>query len=259
MVDRRNINNTSQESIGREIRHESARLHVTGRAIYTDDIPEPRDLLHVAIGSSKVAHGRIESINLDEVTATSGVMGVMTHKDIRGHNNFGAVVDDDPLLSSDLVEYVGQPIFAVAATSHRIALAAAAKANIKYGELVAILDTDSAIRAESFVVPTETMRRGDVNAAIAVAAHRSTNQLTLGGQDQFYLEGHIAMAIPQDDGGLIVYSSTQHPDEVQHQVAHATGRSAKDVIVICRRMGGGFGGKETQPALFACIAISVCS
>jgi xanthine dehydrogenase large subunit len=183
-----------------------------------------------------------------------GVVDVLQAADIPGVNNCGPIVHDEQILATDRVEYAGQAIFAVAAGSVDEARRATAHANIAYEELEPILDLPTAIEKQSFVLPSETIERGDPDTVIESAAHRLQRRLTLGGQDQFYLEGHVAMAIPQEDGGLLVYSSTQHPDEVQHLVAEATGRDAKDIVCICRRMGGAFGGKESQAATIACIA-----
>ena len=235
-------------AVGKALPHDSAHLHVTGRAAYTDDIPEPRDLLHLAVGMSQKPHARITNIDLSNVAGADGVVDVCVAADIAGDNNYGPIVADDPVFAEQLVEYVGQPVFAVAATTVDGARKAARKACIEYAELEAILDPLTAVEKRSFVLPSETMVRGDPGKALENSPHRVARRVLLGGQDQFYLEGHIAMAIPQDDGGLLVYSSTQHPDEVQSMVAHATLRSAKDIVVICRRMGGAFGGKESQAA-----------
>ncbi len=244
-------------AVGRALPHDSAHLHVSGRAAYTDDLPEPRDLLHVALGMSSVAHASVRDIDLSPVLACDGVVATCTAADIIGENNYGSIIKDDPLFADGLVQYIGQPLFAVAATSVDAARKAARKAVVDYDELEAILDPLTAVEKKSFVLPSETLVRGDPDAALADSPHRLQRRVTLGGQDQFYLEGHIAMAIPQDDGGILIYSSTQHPDEVQSIVAHATRREAKDIVVICRRMGGAFGGKESQAALFACIAALV--
>ena len=244
-------------AVGRALPHDSAHLHVSGRAAYTDDLPEPRGLLHVALGMSSVAHASVRDIDLSPVLACDGVVATCTAADIIGENNYGSIIKDDPLFADGLVQYIGQPLFAVAATSVDAARKAARKAVVDYDELEAILDPLTAVEKKSFVLPSETLVRGDPDAALADSPHRLQRRVTLGGQDQFYLEGHIAMAIPQDDGGILIYSSTQHPDEVQSIVAHATRREAKDIVVICRRMGGAFGGKESQAALFACIAALV--
>ncbi len=239
---------------GAAIPHDSAELHVSGTAIYTDDIPEPRDLLHLAVGMSQRAHARIRRLDLTSVRGAPGVVAVMTADDIPGENNCGPVVKDDPILAPGLVQYAGQAVFAVAATSVTAARKAARLARIDYEELEPILDPLQAVAKGSFVLPTETIRRGNSRKRIDAAPHRLKSRVRLGGQDQFYLEGQIAMALPREAGDLFVYSSTQHPGEVQHLVAAAIGKKSKDVIVECRRMGGAFGGKESQPALIACIA-----
>jgi xanthine dehydrogenase large subunit len=242
-------------SVGKPLPHESAELHVTGEARYTDDIPEPIGTLHAAIGVSEVPHARIRSIDLDAVRRAPGVVAVATADDVPGVNDIsGHQLGDDPIFADGLVEYIGHSIFAVAATSVELARRAAKLAKIEYEELEPILDVDTALERQSFVLPTVKVDRGDAARAIAGAAHRLSGQVRLGGQDQFYLEGHIAFALPREHGDMLVYSSTQHPGEVQLVVARALDRDQKDVVVECRRMGGGFGGKETQPALFASIA-----
>jgi len=241
-------------AVGSPIPHDSAHLHVSGEALYTDDMPEPRGLLHVAVGMSSKAHARIKSMDLSAVHKAPGVVDVMSAADIPGQNNYGPVVADDPIFAPGLVQYVGQSVFAVAADTVDQARKAAKLAKIEYEELEAILDLRTAVEKESFVLPSETIRRGDSQAALNAAEHRLQGSLKLGGQDQFYLEGQIATALPAEEGGLYVYSSTQHPGEVQHLIALAIGKQSKDVVVECRRMGGAFGGKESQPALIACIA-----
>ncbi len=240
--------------VGQPVPHDSSRLHASGEALYTDDLPEPRGTLHVAVGMSAKAHARILSIDLDAVRAAPGVIDVVTAGDIPGENNCGPVVADDPILADGLVQYAGQAVFAVAASTMDQARRAARLARIEYEELEAILDPLTALEKESFVLPTETIRRGDSRAHIDQAPHRLQGRIRVGGQDQFYLEGQVAMAVPGEDGDLVVHSSTQHPGEVQHLVALAIGKESKDVVVTCRRMGGAFGGKESQAALIACIA-----
>jgi xanthine dehydrogenase large subunit len=241
-------------AVGEAIPHDSAQLHVSGEALYTDDIQEPKGLLHLAVGMSTKAHAHILSIDLSAVRDAPGVIDVMTADDIPGENNCGPVMADDPVLAPGLVQYVGQAVFVVAANTVDQARKAAKLGLIEYEQLNPILDPRTAVAAGSFVLPSATMKRGDSGAAIENAAHRLKGSLSLGGQDHFYLEGHIAMAMPAEDGDLFIYSSTQHPGEVQHLVATAIGKEAKDVVVECRRMGGAFGGKESQPALIACIA-----
>ena len=246
--------NKDNLSVGKALPHESAHLHVSGEAEYVDDRPEPRGLLYAAIGYSARAHARITQMDLSAVRSAPGVAAVITAQDIPGANNHGPILADDPVFAGGLVEYVGQSVFAVLADTVNNARMAARAARIEYEELPAILDIDSAMAQESFVLPSQTIVRGTPDETIAGADNRLQGRLRVGGQDHFYLEGQIAMALPREDGAMLVHASTQHPTEVQNLVAHALGRAAKDVVVECRRMGGGFGGKETTPALFAVIA-----
>jgi len=241
-------------AVGQALPHDSAHLHVTGTAAYTDDLPEPRDLLHIAVGMSAVPHARLTTIELEDVLAAPGVVDVCVAADIAGENNFGPMVADDPILADGLVQFVGQPVFAVMAETVDQARKAARRGRLRYEELDAILDPLEAVEKKSFVLPSEKLTRGDPDTALEKSPHRLQRRVSLGGQDQFYLEGQIAMAIPEEDGKLLIYSSTQHPDEVQTLVAKTTQRADKDVVVICRRMGGAFGGKESQAALIACVA-----
>jgi xanthine dehydrogenase large subunit len=242
------------EPIGAELPQDSAHLHVAGEAAYVDDLPEPRGCLHAAVGKSAIAHGRILALDLEAVRAAPGVIAVATAVDIPGINDVGPVMRDEPIFADGLVQYVGQPIFAVAATSVNAARRAAMLQKIEYETLPAILTIDDALEARSFVLPTEHLARGDAAAAIAAAPHRLAGRFRCGGQDHFYLEGQISLAVPAEDGGMRVHCSTQHPGEVQIQVAHALAVDFNAVSVECRRMGGAFGGKESQAALFACVA-----
>ncbi|MGR9093355.1 MAG: xanthine dehydrogenase molybdopterin binding subunit, partial [Gammaproteobacteria bacterium] len=243
-----------KSAVGTALPHDSAHLHVSGRAAYTDDLPEPRDLLHVAVGTSSRAHARLRAVDLEDVLAAEGVVDVCVAADIPGENNCGPIVHDEKIFATDVVEYAGQAIFAVAARSVEQARKAVQLAKLEYEDLEPILDPLTAVEKGSFVLPSETLTRGDPEDAIREAPRRLQRRIAMGGQDQFYLEGHISMCVPQEDDGLLLYSSTQHPDEVQHLVANATHRAAKDVVCICRRMGGAFGGKESQAATIACIA-----
>ena len=234
--------------------HESAHLHVQGTATYVDDVPEPAGTLYAAVGTSTVAHARIARMDLDAVRAADGVRRVLTAADIPGKNNHGPILADDPIMATDTVEYVGQAMFAVIATSVDSARRAARLARIDYEPLPAILGIDDAEAADSDVITPQSLECGDPDGALAAAPHRVTGSFRMGAQDHFYLEGQIAFALPGEDGTMQVLCATQHPTEVQHLVADCLGLSSKDVTVQCRRMGGGFGGKETQPALFACLA-----
>ncbi|PHV07138.1 xanthine dehydrogenase molybdopterin binding subunit [Janthinobacterium sp. BJB412] len=243
--------------VGQSRPHESAVLHVLGEATYTDDIAEAQGTLHAALGLSAKAHANIVSMNFDAVRAMPGVKAVYTHKDIPGTNDCGPIIHDDPILSAGLVEYVGQPIFIVVADSHDNARRAVRKADIQYAELPAILTPQAAREAKSFVVPPMRLQRGDAEAAFKQSKHIAKGQLYVGGQEQFYLEGQISYAIPKEDNCILVQCSTQHPTEMQHVVAHALHIHSNQVVVECRRMGGAFGGKESQSALWAaCAAIS---
>ncbi len=234
--------------------HDSAAKHVSGEAIYVDDIPEPPGLLFAAFGLSEKAHARIRSIDLAPVRAAPGVVAVIGAADVPGANNVGPVIADEPVFAERLVEYAGQSIFAVAAETVEQARRATRLAVIDYEELPAVLTVEEALEQDLKVLPPHVMRRGDARAAIARAANRLSGRIKVGGQDHFYLEGQISMAVPQEDGDLLVYCSTQHPSEVQHTIAHALGCRNADITVEVRRMGGGFGGKETQAAIFAVIA-----
>ena len=241
-------------TIGASERHESAHLHVSGRALYTDDIALPEGTLHAAFGLSRIPHGRLRGIDTSASLAVAGAVAVFTAADVPGENNYGAAVHDDPIFADGLVQYAGQPVLAAVASTFRAARQAAARARIDCEPLPALLDIRAALAAQSYVLPSERLERGRPLEVIAQAPHRLRGSVEIGGQDHFYLEGQIAVALPQEDGCMLVHSSTQHPSEVQQIVAHALGRRSHDVTVQCRRMGGGFGGKETQPALIAAAA-----
>ena len=237
--------------------HDSAHKHVSGTAVYIDDIPEPPGCLQVYIGMSTKPHAKVKSLDVSKARAAEGVACVLTADDIPGINDYSPVMGDDPIFANELVEYVGQSMFAVAADSIDAARAAAKLVDIDYEELPAILTIEEALEKESYVLNPNMMQRGDSQAALSKAEHRVSGRLQMGGQDHFYLEGHIALAIPGEDDDVLVHSSTQHPSEVQHNVAKALGVSDHCVTIEIRRMGGGFGGKESQPALFASVAAMV--
>ncbi|MDE1183554.1 xanthine dehydrogenase molybdopterin binding subunit [Paraburkholderia sp.] len=249
---------SASASIGTSWPHESAALHVSGEAAYTDDIAEIHGTLHAALGLSRHAHARIVALDLSRVRAAPGVVAVLCAADIPGENNCGPVLHDDPIFATDNVQYLGQPVFAVIAESHELARRAAALANsddvVRYDVLDAVLTPAEAKANRQFVLPPLHLKRGDPDGKIAAAPHRLSGTFEVGGQEQFYLEGQIAYAVPKEMDGMLVYSSTQHPSEMQQVVAHMLDWPTHAVICECRRMGGGFGGKESQSALFACVA-----
>ncbi|HVO05493.1 MAG TPA: xanthine dehydrogenase molybdopterin binding subunit [Burkholderiaceae bacterium] len=236
--------------------HESAHLHVTGEATYVDDMPELAATLHAALGLSPVAHGRLSATALEPIAALPGVVDAFGARDIPGRNDCGPIVHDDPILADGTVQYLGQPVFVVLAHTREAArrAAAQAKAVLTIEPLPAVLTAREAHAKQQYVLPPMHLVRGDAKAAIASAPHRLKGSLSIGGQEQFYLEGQIAYAVPVEADGMLVHCSTQHPTEMQSVVAHALGIDAHAVRVECRRMGGGFGGKESQSALFACAA-----
>ncbi|WP_156840298.1 xanthine dehydrogenase molybdopterin binding subunit [Novosphingobium aquimarinum] len=231
--------------------HDSAALHVSGEARYADDLPEPRDLLHLAFGLSTEARARIVDMDLAEVRAFDGVVAVYTAADIPGVNDVSPMAHDDPLLADGEVIYHGQAVFLVAATSRDAARRAARLGRIEYEPITPLLSLDQAREAGSEIEPVQRMVRGDAASALADAPHRLEGRVAMGGQDHFYLEGQVSIATPLEDGQIHLVSSTQHPSEVQHLVAHMLGLVSADVTIEVRRMGGAFGGKETQAALFA--------
>ena len=234
--------------------HESAELHVAGEATYVDDIAELAGTRFIALGLSSQAHARINSINLDAVRAAPGVVAVITAADIPGDNNCGPIIEDDPILADGLVQFVGQPIFAAVATSQNEARKAVGLAEIEYEILPAVLDVATGKHQQSWVLPPMQLRRGDADQALRSSTHQMSGEISVGGQEQFYLEGQISYVAPKEDGCFHLWCSTQHPSEMQQVVAHALDIDFNQVVVEMRRMGGGFGGKESQSAIFACIA-----
>ena len=248
-----------ETAAGQSVAHESAGLHVSGDATYVDDIAELAGTLYVALGQSSEAHARLLSVDLEAVQNAAGVVAVLTAADIPGHNDCGPIVNDDPILADGLVQFVGQPIFAVVARSFNAARKAARLAKIEYENLPAVLDVATGMQQQSFVLPPMQLRRGDAEQALASSPRRIQGEISVGGQEQFYLEGQISYVAPKEDGCFHLWCSTQHPTEMQQVVAHALAIDFNQVVVEMRRMGGGFGGKESQSAIFACIAAVAAS
>jgi xanthine dehydrogenase large subunit len=237
--------------------HESAAAQIAGAATYVDDIPEVRGTLHAAPILSKVAHGKLLGVESSAALAMSGVRAVILAKDIPGDPMLAAFAGDEPVFATDTVQFIGQVIGLVVADSVMAARHAARQVQVQIELLPAVLDVRQALKEKNFVLPPVTVNRGDAAQALARASHTLKGSLEVGGQEHFYLEGQVAYALPKEQNQWLIYSSTQHPGEVQHWVAHALGLDNHAVQVKCRRMGGGFGGKETQAghlAVWAAVA-----
>lgn len=245
-------------SVALPLAHDSAALHVAGSAPYVGDIPAPRGTLSVAFGLSGIARGRIAAMDLDPVRAAPGVVAALAASDLPFANDISPSAGDEPLLAEGEVFYLGQPIFAVIAESHLAARKAARLGRISYEESPPILTIDDALAADSrFEEGPRTYRKGDVDAALSAAERTIEGRIEIGGQEHFYLEAHAALALPQEGGEMVVHSSSQHPTEIQLKVAEALGAPMSAVRVEVRRMGGGFGGKESQgaaPAIACAVA-----
>ncbi|MGL4310266.1 MAG: xanthine dehydrogenase molybdopterin binding subunit [Paracoccaceae bacterium] len=234
-------------SVGKPLPHDAAALHVTGQARYVDDIPTPANCLHLAFGLSTVAHGRITAMDLSAVRAAPGVVAVWSADDLKPIPDCSPSAHDEPLLATGTVHYVGQQVFLVAATSHLAARRAARLAKVEYETLPAILTIDDALAADSrFESGPVVWAKGDAATAIGNAPRVIDGSIEIGGQEHFYLEGQVALVVPLEGGDMLVHSSSQHPTEIQHKVAHALHLPMSAVRVEVRRMGGGFGGKESQ-------------
>ncbi len=226
--------------------HESARAQVAGEATYIDDIPEVKGTLHAAPILSTVAHGRLLDVDAEAALAMPGVRGVVLPQDIPGDRLLATFVHDEPVFATDSVQHIGQVIGLVVADTVMEARRAARKVQLKIEALPPVLTPRAAHAAKSYVLPPVMVRRGEPESALSTSRHTLTGQLEVGGQEHFYLEGQVAYALPLEQNQWWIHSSTQHPGEVQHWVAHALGLENNAVTVQCRRMGGGFGGKETQ-------------
>ncbi|HEY2761105.1 MAG TPA: molybdopterin cofactor-binding domain-containing protein, partial [Pirellulales bacterium] len=235
-------------SVGKSIPHDSAIGHVTGLAPYIDDLPPRVDELYVGFVPSPVAAGRIDSIDLAAAKAMPGVIAILTADDIPGEKRFGAIppFKDEPVLADGEVLYVGQPVVIVATESRAVMERARRLIKIHITPTDPILSIERALELGRFIGPARRIARGDADAALQSAPHRLSGVFHNLGQEQFYLESQAALAYPGEQRQIVVHSSTQGPTETQHVIAHALGLHMHEVVVICRRMGGGFGGKETQ-------------
>ncbi len=242
-------------SVGLALPHDSAVRHVRGSAAYIDDLPEPAGTLHLAPGSADgAARGALRSLDLDAVRASPGVVAVLTAADVPGENDCSPVFGDDPILASGEILFHGQVVFAVVATTRDAARRAARRARVEVDARAPRVTVDDGLADDAEVLPPYELRRGEPGAVIAAAPHRLGGRVRIGGQEHFYLEGQAALAVPGEDDEMRVWSSTQHPAEVQHLVARMLGAPDAAVVCECRRMGGAFGGKESQAAQWACLA-----
>jgi xanthine dehydrogenase large subunit len=241
---------------GIDQKHESAHKHVSGEAVYIDDQLLPIDGLHAYVGLSTVSHGLIESLDISAVKSAEGVIDVLTLADITGHKDIGPVFPGDPIMvnEGDEVQFFGQVLFAVAATSYKLARKAARLAKVKYKTGHPVTSIEQGLEKNTFVRPSHTQQRGNPKQAIEQSAVKIKGDLRIGGQEHMYLEGQVSICIPAEDGGMLVYSSTQNPTEGQKLVAEVLNIPMNLVTVDTRRMGGGFGGKETNANQWACIA-----
>jgi xanthine dehydrogenase large subunit len=241
--------------VGKDVPHDSARGHVTGESIYIDDMPSMPGELLVDFVWSPYAHARIRGIDFADAATLPGVVALYTHHDLVA-NALGPIIHDEPLLVEEICTFRGQPIVVIAAESREAILAAKAAIKVDYEELPPILSIDDAIAAKSFIGETRYIRRGDAAGVMATAEHVLEGVFANGGQDHFYLESQAALVYPGEHGSLTVHSSTQHPTEVQEVIAHLLGIDMSQVVVITKRMGGAFGGKEAQathPAAMAAL------
>ena len=236
----------NNELISRNLIHDSGKKHVSGFAEYTDDITEPLNILYGAIGWSKKAHAKIKKIDLRDVKNSEGVEAVVTYSDIPGRNDVGPVFDGDPIFPRTKAEYYGQPLFAVAATSVDLARKAVLKARVYYQELRPVITIKESLKKNNLLFKPRIIKKGNPTQKILKSKNKIKGNFTTGSQEHFYLEGQVALVIPKEDNNFLVYSSTQHPSETQQIIAKMLNQKSNSVDVMVRRIGGGFGGKETN-------------
>jgi len=245
--------------VGKQVPHDSAVGHVTGEALFVDDLPSAKNELIVDYIASPVAHGKIKSLNYEEMAKMDGIVEVFTHADIPGHNLYGPVIKDERFLAEDIVEYVGQPIAIIAGESRRAIRQAKKHTLLEIQELTPVFTIDEAITAKQFIGVPRTFKQGNFDKAWRESKHKLTGTFVSNGQEQFYLESQAALAWPGEYGEIQVHSSSQNPTEIQEVVAEALGLGFHEVVCICKRMGGGFGGKETQAVIPAVMAALVAA
>jgi xanthine dehydrogenase large subunit len=254
-----NTQTPNAQVAGKSHKHESAERQVSGQARYVDDMPEPANCHHAAVGLSQVSKGIITAVDLSAVRSSEGVIDVITVDDVPGHIDIGPVFKGDPVLANKEILFHGQPIFAVLATSVNLARQAVLKAKITIDASEPCLTIADAKAQDNFVRPPHFMRQGDFAGQYAQSEYHVSGELIIGGQEHLYLEGQVSLAIPEEQERMLVYTSSQHPSEVQKLIAEVLDIKLHKVVVDMRRMGGGFGGKETQAAQWACIAALLAS
>jgi xanthine dehydrogenase large subunit len=243
--------------IGRSAPHDSAGEHVRGQAVFVGEMPALKGELLVDVVGVPIARGRIRALDFQGALVVPGVVAVYTAADVPGDNHFGPIVHDEELLAEEIIHYAHQPVVAIVGESRAALTEAARRIRVDVEPLPAVLTIEQAIAAERFIGETRTIRRGDAAEGLELATHRLRGEFRIGGQEHFYLETQAALAIPGEDGEITVHSSTQNPSEIQALVANCLGLPYNKVICVCKRMGGGFGGKETQaagPAIYAALA-----
>ena len=245
--------------VGKQVPHDSAVGHVTGESLFVDDLPSAKNELIVDYIASPVAHGKIMSLNYEEMAKLDGIVEVFTHADIPGHNLYGPVIKDERFLAEDIVEYVGQPIAIIAGESRRAIRQAKKHTLLEIQELTPVFTIDEAITAKQFIGVPRTFKQGNFDKAWRESKHKLTGTFVSNGQEQFYLESQAALAWPGEHGEIQVHSSSQNPTEIQEVVAEALGLGFHEVVCVCKRMGGGFGGKETQAVIPAVMAALVAA
>ena len=245
--------------VGKLVPHDSAVGHVTGEALFVDDLPSAKNELIVDYIASPVAHGKIMSLNSGELAKLDGIVEVITHADIPGHNLYGPVIKDERFLAEDIVEYVGQPVAIIAGETRRAIRQAKKRTLLEIQELTPVFTIDEAITAKQFIGVPRTFKQGNFDKAWRESKHKLTGTFVSNGQEQFYLESQAALAWPGEYGEIQVHSSSQNPTEIQEVVAEALGLGFHEVVCVCKRMGGGFGGKETQAVIPAVMAALVAA
>ncbi|MBC8259177.1 MAG: xanthine dehydrogenase molybdopterin binding subunit [SAR324 cluster bacterium] len=245
--------------VGKHIPHDSAVGHVTGEALFVDDLPSAKDELIVDFIASPVAHGKIIRFNFEELSQLDGIAGIFTHADLPGHNLFGPVIQDERFLAEDIVEYVGQPIAVIAGESRKAVRQAKKQLQLEIEELAPVFTIDEALAAKQFIGEARELKKGDFEKVWNEAEHKIAGTFLCNGQEQFYLESQAALAWRGENGEILVHSSSQNPTEIQEVVAEALGLGFHEVVCVCKRMGGGFGGKETQAVIPAVMAALVAA